>query len=408
MKARKKVIETLIKFYETGDLKIFDEYSILWSQETKSDVDFLCGFIEVYCDPLQRKGTFESLVNFKDIEATKRTQLISENAQWFEDNSPVNPNFKKSEVKGVTAKAITIASLGGGSYPSPPIGINLPNSEWIREIYGSKSVNLSNIGEAYDEYLKLGSKAKEFTLDPQLIEWKEKYANLTDNIHTDLHECVGHASGRMLPEVTSENLKSYYSTLEEARADLFGLYYLPDKKLIELGLLPDEDAYKFEYYSYIMNGLVTQLTRIKLGEVIEEAHMRNRQLIAKWVYEKAGRDILEIYKQDGKTYLRVKNFEKIRPLFGELLAEIQRIKSEGDYEAGKNLVETYGVNVDPELHAEVLGRFQKLNLPRHVVFINPVLVPVTDNSGNITDVTVSYDEDFISQNLRYSRESEAL
>lgn len=406
---QKAVINTLIDFYKTGDLKTFDDYSIKWVSDTSSHVDFVNGFIETYADPLGMKGSWESIVNFKNIEATKRTETISANAQWFEDNSPIDPRFKKSEVKGVSAKVITAAILGGDCYPATPIGINLPNSNWIRAQHGSKSVTIENITYAYDKAAEGNGFNEEFMWSDDERALSKKYGSLTDNLHTDLHECLGHGSGKLLPGVDGDALKAYGSTLEEARADLFALYYLGDPKLVELKLLPDNEAYKSEYYQYVMNGAMTQLTRIKPGKTIEEAHMRNRALIANWVMEKGKADSVVVFKQkEDKTYVVVNNYDKLRDLFGKLLAEVQRIKSEGDYEAGKKLVETYGVKVDPKLHKEVLARYEKLNLAPYKGFVNPVYKPVTDANGKITDITISYDENYIDQQLRYSRQYSVL
>jgi dipeptidyl-peptidase-3 len=406
---QKAVINTLIDFYKTGDLKTFDDYSIKWVSDTSSHVDFVNGFIETYADPLGMKGSWESIVNFKNIEATKRTETISANAQWFEDNSPIDPRFKKSEVKGVSAKVITAAILGGDCYPATPIGINLPNSNWIRAQHGSKSVTIENITYAYDKAAEGNGFNEEFMWSDDERALSKKYGSLTDNLHTDLHECLGHGSGKLLPGVDGDALKAYGSTLEEARADLFALYYLGDPKLVELKLLPDNEAYKSEYYQYMMNGAMTQLTRIKPGKTIEEAHMRNRALIANWVMEKGKADSVVVFKQkEGKTYVVINDYHKLRNLFGELLAEVQRIKSEGDYEAGKKLVETYGVKVDPKLHKEVLTRYEKLNLAPYKGFVNPVYKPVTDANGKITDITISYDENYIDQQLRYSRQYSVL
>ncbi|HOV36402.1 MAG TPA: dihydrofolate reductase [Dysgonamonadaceae bacterium] len=406
---QKAVINTLIDFYKTGDLKTFDDYSIKWVSDTSSHVDFVNGFIETYADPLGMKGSWESIVNFKNIEATKRTETISANAQWFEDNSPIDPRFKKSEVKGVSAKVITAAILGGDCYPATPIGINLPNSNWIRAQHGSKSVTIENITYAYDKAAEGNGFNEEFMWSDDERALSKKYGSLTDNLHTDLHECLGHGSGKLLPGVDGDALKAYGSTLEEARADLFALYYLGDPKLVELKLLPDNEAYKSEYYQYMMNGAMTQLTRIKPGKTIEEAHMRNRALIANWVMEKGKADSVVVFKQkEDKTYVVVNDYDKLRDLFGKLLAEVQRIKSEGDYEAGKKLVETYGVKVDPKLHKEILARYEKLNLAPYKGFVNPVYKPVTDANGKITDITISYDENYIDQQLRYSRQYSVL
>lgn len=402
-------IDKLIEFYTTGDLKAFDEYSIGWVEDTDSQVDFINGFIESYGDPLGMTGAWESIVNFKNIEASNRTETISGNAQWFEDNSPVDPRFRKDKVKGVSAKVIAAAILAGDAYPATPIGINLPNANWIRAEHGSKSVTLENITEAYDMASHGNGFNEEFVIDKETSELMDKYLFITDNLHTDLHECLGHASGRLLPGVDPDALKAHGSTLEEARADLFALYYLGDPKLLELGLLDNPDAYKAEYYKFMLNGLMTQLMRIEPGKDIEEAHMRNRQLIAKWVYEK-GKDnnVVEFVKRDGKTFIRINDYKALRDLFGQLLGEIQRIKSEGDYAAGAALVEAYAVKVDQDLHKEVLDRYAKLSIPPYRGFVNPVYKPVTDKDGNITDVTIEYTEDYIPQMLRYSHDYSTL
>ena len=405
----KAYIDKLIEYYTTGDLRLFDEYSILWVEETASNVDFVNGFIESYGDPLGLKASWESMVNFRNGEASHRTSVISENAQWFEDNSPVDPRFKKPEVKGVSAKVITTAILGGDCYPSTPIGINLPNSNWIRAAHGSKSVTLENITDAYNKASQGSGFDEEFAYSDVEVELMKKYLTLADNLHTDLHECLGHASGQLMPGVHDDALKEHGSTLEEARADLFALYYLADPKLIELGIISDSDTYKAEYYKYIMNGLMTQLTRIEPGKDIEESHMRNRHLICQWAYEQGKEDnVIEYVKRDGKTYLKVNDYEKLRGLFGKLLAEIQRIKSEGDYAAGRDLVEKYAVKFDPELHKEVLERYAKLNIAPYKGFVNPVYTPVVDENGNITDVKIDYTEDYIDQMLRYSRDYSSL
>lgn len=397
-------IKKLIEFYTTGDLKAFDQYSIDWVEDTASKVDFINGFIESYGDPLGMTGSWESIVNFKNEEASRRTETVSGNAQWFEDHSPVDPRFRKEKVKGVSAKVITAAILAGDAYPSTPIGINLPNANWIRAQHGSKSVTLENITEAYDMASHGNGFNEEFVIDKETSDLMDKYLFITDNLHTDLHECLGHASGRLLPGVDPDALKAHGSTLEEARADLFALYYLGDKKLLELGLLDNPDAYKAEYYKYMLNGLMTQLMRIEPGKDVEEAHMRNRQLIAKWVYEKGKADnVVELVKKDGKTYVKINDYEALRKLFGQLLGEIQRIKSEGDYAAGAALVETYGVKVDQDLHKEVLDRYSKLNIPPYRGFVNPIYTAVRDANGEITDVTLDYTEDYIPQMLRYSR-----
>ena len=406
---QKAVIAELIKFYETGDLKTFDEYAILWVKDLNSLVDFVNGFTESYGDPLGMKASWESLVNFKDMEATHRTEIISGNAQWFEDHSPVDKQFKKDEVKGVSAKVITAAILAGDLYPATAIGINLPNSNWIRSHHGSKSVTIGNITDAYNKAAHGNGFNEEFVYSDAELQLIDKYADLTGELHTDLHECLGHGSGKLLPGVDPDALKAYGSTIEEARADLFGLYYVADPKLVELGLTPNEDAYKAEYYTYLMNGLMTQLVRIEPGNNVEEAHMRNRQLIARWVYEKGAADkVVELVKKDGKTYVVINDYEKVRELFGELLAEIQRIKSTGDYDAARELVESYAVKVDPELHAEVLERYKKLNLAPYKGFVNPKYEAVTDADGNITDVKVTYDEGYAEQMLRYSKDYSAL
>ena len=403
------VIDKLIEFYTTGSLKTFDDYSILWVEDTDSQVDFINGFIESYGDPLGMTGSYESIVNFKNIPASHRTEVISGNAQWFENNSPVDPRFRKDKVKGVTAKVITAAILAGDSYPSTPIGINLPNANWIRAAHGSKSVTIENITQAYDEASHGNGFNEEFVPDAEMRELMDKYLFITDNLHTDLHECLGHASGRLLPGVDPDALKAHGSTLEEARADLFALYYLADSELMELGLIDNPDAYKAQYYKYILNGLMTQIMRIEPGKDVEEAHMRNRKLISEWCMDK-GKDakVIELYDMNGKTYLRINDYEALRDLFGKLLGEIQRIKSEGDYEAGRDLVEKYGVKVDPKLHAQILDRYAHLNIAPYKGFVNPVYTPVTDADGNITDITVSYDEDYIPQHLRYSRDYSPL
>lgn len=403
------VIDKLIEFYTTGSLKTFDDYSILWVEDTDSQVDFINGFIETYGDPLGMTGSYESIVNFKNIPASHRTEVISGNAQWFENNSPVDPRFRKDKVKGVTAKVITAAILAGDSYPSTPIGINLPNANWIRAAHGSKSVTIENITQAYDEASHGNGFNEEFVPDAEMRDLMDKYLFITDNLHTDLHECLGHASGRLLPGVDPDALKAHGATLEEARADLFALYYLADPKLIELGLIDNPDAYKAQYYKYILNGLMTQLMRIEPGKDVEEAHMRNRKLISEWCMAK-GKDakVIELYDMNGKTYLHINDYEALRDLFGKLLGEIQRIKSEGDYEAGRDLVEKYGVKVDPKLHAQILDRYAHLNIAPYKGFVNPVYTPVTDADGNITDITVSYDEDYIPQHLRYSRDYSPL
>ena len=402
---QKAVIAELIKFYETGDLKTFDEYAILWVKDLNSLVDFVNGFTESYGDPLGMKASWESLVNFKDMEATHRTEIISGNAQWFEDHSPVDKLFKKDEVKGVSAKVITAAILAGDLYPATAIGINLPNSNWIRSHHGSKSVTIGNITDAYNKAAHGNGFNEEFVYSDAELQLIDKYADLTGELHTDLHECLGHGSGKLLPGVDPDALKAYGSTIEEARADLFGLYYVADPKLVELGLTPNEDAYKAEYYTYLMNGLMTQLVRIEPGNNVEEAHMRNRQLIARWVFEKGAADkVVELVKKDGKTYVVVNDYEKLRELFGKLLSEIQRIKSTGDYQSAHDLVENYAVKVDPALHAEVLERYKKLNLAPYKGFVNPKYEAVVDAAGKITDVKVTYDEGYAEQMLRYSKD----
>ena len=402
---QKAVIAELIKFYETGDLKIFDEYAILWVKDLNSLVDFVNGFTESYGDPLGMKASWESLVNFKDMEATHRTEIISGNAQWFEDHSPVDKQFKKDEVKGVSAKVITAAILAGDLYPATAIGINLPNSNWIRSHHGSKSVTIGNITDAYNKAAHGNGFNEEFVYSDAELQLIDKYADLTGELHTDLHECLGHGSGKLLPGVDPDALKAYGSTIEEARADLFGLYYVADPKLVELGLTPNADAYKAEYYTYLMNGLMTQLVRIEPGNDVEEAHMRNRQLIARWVFEKGAADkVVELVRRDGKTYVVVNDYGKLRTLFGELLSEIQRIKSTGDYQGAHDLVENYAVKVDPVLHAEVLERYKKLNLAPYKGFVNPKYEAVVDAAGKITDVKVTYDEGYAEQMLRYSKD----
>lgn len=401
---QKAIIQKLIEYYQTGDLKTFDAYSILWVEDTHSDVDFVNGFIESYGDPLGRKASWESTVNFVNKEATKRTKIISDHAQWFEDHSPVDNRFKKPKVKGVSAKVITVSMLGGDCYPATPIGINLPNADWIRRDHGSKSVTIENITQAYAEASQGNGFNEEFMWSDAECEAAKKYGFTTDNLHTDLHECLGHGSGMLLPGTDPDGLKSYSSTLEEARADLFGLYYLGDTKLVELGLLPDVEAYKSEYYKFIMNGLMTQLVRIEQGKEVEEAHMRNRQLIAKWVFENGkANHVIELKKRNGETFVVVNDYVNLRNLFGSLLAEIQRIKSEGDFAAGKKLVEEYGVKVDPQLHAEVLQRYAKLNLAPYKGFVNPVMKELKNNKGEVTDIVLDYSEGYAGQMLRYSK-----
>ena len=402
---QKAVIRKLVDFYETGDLKIFDEYSILWVEDTDSRVDFVNGFIESYGDPLGLKSSWESIVNFKDLEATKRTETLSANAQWFEDHSPVDDAFKKEKVKGITAKVITAAILGGDLYPSTAIGINLPNSDWVRKEHGSKSVTIGNLTAAYNKAAIGSGFDEEFCYSSVELDLLKKYGGLTDDLHTDLHECLGHGSGKMMPGASADSLKVYGSTIEEARADLFGLYYMADQKMIDLGLIPSPEAYKAQYYSYMMNGLMTQLVRIELGNNIEEAHMRNRAIIARWAYEKGKKDnVVELVKRDGKTFVKVNDYVKLRELFGALLAEIQRIKSTGDFNAARDMVENYGVKIDPVLHKEILERYKKLNLAPYKGFINPVYTAVKDALGNITDVKVDYTESYEDQMLRYSRD----
>ena len=419
---QKHLIDLLVKYYRTGDLKDFDRYSIAWVQQHEGMVDFINGFIEVYGDPLGLKGTWEGIVEYKDLEATKRTQTISQNAQWFEDHSPVDPRFRKPEVKGVTANVICAAMLGGEEYPASAIGINLPNANWIRQEYGSKSVTIGNLTEAYNKAAQGNGFRDEFVIDEDTISLMNQYEDITDDLHTDLHECLGHGSGQLLPGTDPDALKAYGSTIEEARADLFGLYYVADHKLVELGLTPNDEAYKAQYYGYLMNGLLTQTIRIKEGDKIEEAHMRNRALIAWWVMEHA-EGAVELVKMDmnyasaedalkdsegniitTKTYVKINDYAKLRHLFGELLAEIQRIKSEGDFEAARLLVETYAVNIDPELHREILARYKKLNLAPYKGFINPKMTLEMDEEGEITDVVLDYEESYVDQMLRYSDE----
>lgn len=419
---QKHLIDLLVKYYRTGDLKDFDRYSITWVQQHEGMIDFINGFIEVYGDPLGLKGTWEGIVEYKDLEATKRTQTISQNAQWFEDHSPVDPRFRKPEVKGVTANVICAAMLGGEEYPASAIGINLPNANWIRQEYGSKSVTIGNLTEAYNKAAQGNGFRDEFVIDEDTISLMNQYEDITDDLHTDLHECLGHGSGQLLPGTDPDALKAYGSTIEEARADLFGLYYVADHKLVELGLTPNDEAYKAQYYGYLMNGLLTQTIRIKEGDKIEEAHMRNRALIAWWVMEHA-EGAVELVKMDmnyasaedalkdsegniitTKTYVKINDYAKLRHLFGELLAEIQRIKSEGDFEAARLLVEKYAVNIDPELHREILARYKKLNLAPYKGFINPKMTLEMDEEGEITDVVLDYEESYVDQMLRYSDE----
>lgn len=406
---QKAVIAKLIEYYQTGDLKTFDDYTILWVKDLNSLVDFTNGFTETYDDPLGMKGTWEAIVNFKDLAATKRTETISKNAQWFEDNSPVDKQFKKENVKGISAKVITASILSGALYPSTAIGINLPNSNWVRAQHGSKSVTIGNITDAYNKAAHGNGFNEEFVYSQAELDLIDKYADYTDELHTDLHECLGHASGKLLPGVDPDALKAYGSPLEEGRADLFALYYLADSKLVELGLVPDAEAYKSEYYTYLMNGLMTQLVRIEPGKNIEEAHMRNRSFVAHWAYEHGKADnVVELAKKDGKTYVKINDYAKLRNLFGELLAEVQRIKSTGDYEAARKLIEDYGVKVDPVLHQEVLERYKKLNLAPYKGFVNPKYKLVTDAAGQVTDVKVTYEESYVEQMLRYSKDYRTL
>ncbi len=400
---QRKVIGLLVDYYETGDLRLFDQYSIEWLKEQEGMVDFINGFIEVYGDPLGLKGSWEGLVEYKDMVATRRTETISAHAQWFEEHSPVDPRFRKPQVKGVTAHVICAAMLGGDEYPASAIGINLPNADWIRARYGSKSVTIGNLTEAYNQAAHGNGFDDEFVIDEPTRTAVDRYGDVCDDLHTDLHECLGHGSGQLLPGVASDALKSYGSTIEEARADLFGLYYIADAELVRLGLVPDAKAYESQYYTYMMNGLMTQLVRIKPGHQIEEAHMRNRALIAHWCLEH-GKNVVELVKRNGKTYVKINDYPALRTLFAQLLAEIQRIKSEGDYEAGKTLVERYAVKVDPVLHEEVLTRYRKLNLAPYKGFINPWMKPVEDADGNIIDVELDYTEGYAHQMLRYSRE----
>ena len=399
---QRKVIELLIDYYQTGDLRVFNDYCIEWVSEHEGHIDFVNGFIEVYGDPLGLKGSWEGIVEYKDLEATKRTQTISSNAQWFEDHSPVDPRFRKPQVKGVTANAICAAMLGGEEYPSTAIGINLPNADWIRAQHGSKSITISNITDAYNKASHGNGFKEEFVIDAATLSLIEKYGDVCDDLHTDLHECLGHGSGQLLPGVDPDALKAYGNTIEEARADLFGLYYIADPKLVELGLLPDAEAYQSQYYTYIMNGLMTQLIRIRPGAQIEEAHMRNRALIAHWCFEQG--DVIRLERREGKTYIRITDYEALRGLFARLLAEVQRIKSEGDFEAARQLVERYAVQVDPVLHQEVLERYEKLNLAPYKGFINPQLLPIMNDEGQIADIQVNYAESYAHQMLRYSTE----
>ena len=403
--AQREVIRLLIDFYRTGDLKTFDTYSIAWLKDTDSKVDFVNGFIESYGDPLGMKASWESIVNFKDEEATHRTEIISQHAQWFEDHSPVSPSFKKEVVRGVSAKVITAAMLGGDLYPSSAIGINLPNSNWIRSLHGSKSVTIGNLTDAYNKAAKGNGFREEFVYSQEEKDLLEKYADITGDLHTDLHECVGHGSGKLLPGVDPDALKAYGSTIEEARADLFGLYYLPDEKLVELGLTPDKEAYKAEYYAYMMNGLLTQMVRIEPGCDLEEAHMRNRQLIARWALENGkSKNVVELVKKEGKTYVKINDYLQLRGLFATLLSEIQRIKSEGDYEAARALVEKYAVKLDATLHEEILNRYRSLHLAPYKGFVNLVYCPQYDAEGRIVDVKLDYTEGYTEQMLRYGRD----
>lgn len=403
---QREVISTLIYYYYTGDLTTFDEYSIKWVECLEGRVDFINGFIEVYGDPLGLKASWEGIVEYTDIEATKRTRTISDNAQWFEDHSPVDPKFRKPVVKGVTANVICAAMLGGDEYPSTAIGINLPNADWIRAQHGSKSVTIGNLTDAYNKAAKNSGFLDEFAIDQETIDMIRKYGDVCDDLHTDLHECLGHGSGQLLPGVNPDALKAYGNTIEEARADLFGLYYIADKKLVELKLIPDEEAYKSQYYSYIMNGLLTQLVRITPGNKIEEAHMRNRALIAHWCL--ANGDAISLVKKDGKTYVKINDYEKLRSQFAILLAEVQRIKSEGDYEAGRQLVETYGVNVDADIHSEILERYKRLNIAPYKGFLNPRMLPVYNAAGEVTDIRLDYSESYSEQMFRYSQQYATL
>jgi len=402
---QRKAIGLLIEFYKSGDLKIWDEFNVLWVRDSESVVDYNNGFIETYSDPLGMKATWEAIVNYTDPEATKRTRIITANAQWFEDNSPVRQQYKKEKVTGVAAKVINIAMLGGDCYPASPLGINLPNSNWIRKEVGSKSVSLANITHAHDITSLGNGFLEEFAADQAEVDRIKKYGSLADALHTDLHECVGHASGKLAEGTDVHALKNYASPLEEARADLFALYYIMDKKLLELGLLPDEDAAKASYDAYLRNGLLTQIVRIKPGKYIEEAHMRNRAAISHWVYEQGrASNVVEIFKRGGKSYVRINNYSRLRNLFGEMLKEIQRIKSEGDYESGRRIIENWGVKIDQDLHAEILARYEKLNLAPYTGFVNPRLIPVFSGEGEITDVKVEYETDYLSQMLYYGKE----
>ncbi len=400
---QKQVLESLISYYETGDLTTWDEYNVLWVSDLDSQVDFVNGFVENYGDPMGLKATWESIVNFKDMEATKRAEIISSNAQWFEDHSPVAPKFKKAKVKGVSAKVITVAQLGGDCYPSTPIGINLPNADWIRKEHGSKSVTIENITYAYDQASMGNGMIEAFAASPVEVERYKKHGSIASNLHTDLHECLGHGSGQLLPGTRGDELKNYGSPLEEARADLFALYYLADPQMLTLGLYDDDEVYKAEYDGYIRNGLITQLTRIEPGKNIEQAHMRNRQLIAAWSYDLGKADnVIEKFQKDGKSFVKVNDYSALRELFGQMLAEIQRIKSEGDYAAGRDLIEKYAVQVDQELHREVLSRFKILNIAPYGGFMNPVFLPVMKD-GKMVDVTVEYPDDYSEQMMGYSK-----
>ena len=405
--AQRQVIDLLVDYYHTGSLKTFDDYSVAWTECHEGVVDFINGFIEVYNDPLALKASWEGIVHYIDEVATQRTQTISQNAQWFEDHSPVDARFKKHKVVGVSANAVCAAMLGGDEYPSTAIGINLPNADWIRKLHGSKSVTIVNLTRAYDKAAQGSGFREEFVIDDETRALMAKYADVTDEVHTDLHECLGHGSGQLLPGTLSDALKEYGNTIEEARADLFGLYYMADEKLVALGILPDDRAWQAQYYGYLMNGLVTQLTRIAPGQQIEEAHMRNRALIAHWVMKHSS-DNVQIVKSEGKSYVQINDYQSLRPLFASLLAEVQRIKSEGDYQAARALVEEYGVNIDPALHQEVLERFRRLDIAPYKGFINPRFSLVTDEEGNPTDVTVSLDEPYEQQMMRYSSEYAAL
>ena len=399
---QRDVIATLIDYYRTGDLRTFDDYSIKWVECLDGRVDFINGFIEVYGDPLGLKASWEGIVEYTDLEATRRTRTISDNAQWFEDHSPVDERFRKPVVKGVTANVICAAMLGGDEYPSTAIGINLPNADWIRAQHGSKSVTIGNLTDAYNKAAKGNGFLEEFAIDQPTVDMIRKYGDVCDDLHTDLHECLGHGSGQLLPGVNPDALKSYGSTIEEARADLFGLYYIADKKLVELNLTPDEEAYKSQYYTYIMNGLMSQLVRITPGNKIEEAHMRNRALIANWCLDNG--NAISLVKRDGKTYVQINDYEALRGQFASLLAEVQRIKSEGDYEAGRALVETYGVNINAELHAEVLERYKRLDIAPYKGFLNPRMLPVHNANGEVVDISLDYSESYDEQMLRYSRQ----